>query len=267
VKDLSLSEITPAFAKDLLFYLKGERKFSHNYAAKMVQAIKRVLQYAFDSEYIKRNPLATIKLKLEKPKEIIHLEEHELEKLEHLQLASESLKRVLDVFIFCCFSGLAYVDVAALHPTHFKVDKNGTPFIIMKRGKTGTTSYIPLFPQAIQILNKYESDPDCIAAGKLLPVLTNQKMNTYLKEIAFVAGLKPCLTMHVARKSFAMFLLNNGIAIESVSTILGHSKIQVTQSHYAKIKVDTIAKDFKEFAARKGLSAGETLKMSTDGRV
>ena len=151
------------------------------------------------------------------------------------QLATERLTQVRDIFLFCCFTGLAYVDVKNLRKIDIVTGVDGEQWITIKRQKTDTPSRIPLLPAASALLGLYEKNPACINTGKLLPVLSNQKMNSYLKEIADFCGIQKLLTFHIARHTFATTVtLLNGVPIESVSKMLGHTNIQTTQ-HYAKI--------------------------------
>ncbi len=246
-RDLQLRDIKPVIGTDALHFFKGVKRYSHNHTLKIIGIIKRVLQYAYESEYISRNPLATFRARNEKATEIVHLEEHELLKLKEYTFASDRLARVRDCFVFACYTGLAYTDLFNLQPSHFKQDASGRQWIIIDRQKSGVTSYIPLFPGALQILEKYRLDLECMNHGQMLPVISNQKYNAFLKEIAAILGFKQKLTTHVGRKTFAMLLVNNGMAIESVSAILGHTSIKMTQNHYARVKQTKVATDFDKF--------------------
>lgn len=149
-------------------------------------------------------------------------------------LASERLAQVRDVFLFC-YTGLAYVDVKNLKRGDIVTGIDGEKWISIKRQKTNVPSRIPLLPAASTILNQYQNNRICLNTGMLLPVSSNQKMNSYLKEIADFCGIQKQITFHTARHTFATTVtLLNGIPIESVSKILGHTNIQTTQ-HYAKI--------------------------------
>lgn len=140
-----------------------------------------------------------------------------------------------DIFLFSCYTGLAYADVKKLKRSEIVIGVDGKEWISTSRQKTDTASNIPLLPQAIRLMNKYKDHPQCADEDLLLPVLSNQKMNTYLKEIADACGIKKELTFHIARHTFATTVtLANGVSIESVSKMLGHTNIKTTQ-HYAKI--------------------------------
>lgn len=151
------------------------------------------------------------------------------------QLATERLTQVRDIFLFCCFTGLAYVDVKNLRKIDVVTGRDGEQWIAIKRQKTDTPSRIPLLPTASAILKKYEHHRTCLNTRMMLPVMSNQKTNSYLKEIADFCGIQKLLTFHIARHTFATNVtLLNGVPIESVSKMLGHTNIQTTQ-HYAKI--------------------------------
>ena len=145
------------------------------------------------------------------------------------------LGQVRDIFIFSCFTGLAYADVKKLNKDHVVIGIDGERWIKTFRIKTDTRSNIPILPMAEAVLDKYKEDPFVVSSGLLLPVLSNQKMNAYLKEIADVCKIKKNLTFHLARHTFATTVtLTNGVPIESVSKMLGHKSLKATQ-HYAKI--------------------------------
>jgi len=147
----------------------------------------------------------------------------------------ERLELVKDIFLFSCYTGLAYVDVGNLKKTQIVSGIDNEKWIITKRQKTGTPQRIPLLAQALKIMKKYEGHKKCIDNNAVLPVLTNQKMNSYLKEIADTCGITKNLTFHIARHTFATTItLCNGVPLETVSHMLGHKRITQTQ-HYAKI--------------------------------
>ncbi len=162
-----------------------------------------------------------------------YLSKEELQQIAEKRFVSERLGQVRDVFLFCCFTGLAYIDVFQLKTSHISNGNDGERWIITNRQKTKTRSAIPLLPTAVEIINKYASNLVCLNKGTLLPVPSNQKMNEFLKEIADLCGITKKLTSHIARHTFATTVtLSNGVPIESVSKMLGHTNIRTTQ-HYA----------------------------------
>ena len=160
------------------------------------------------------------------------------------------MEAVRDIFIFSCFSGLAYIDIANLKASDI-VSMNGQAWIVTSRHKTGISCNIPLLDIPQRILKKYEGKDK---KGRLLPILSNQKMNAYLKEIADVCGIEKNLTCHVARHTFATMILNMGASMESVSKMLGHTNIKTTQI-YARITNQKVARDMMAVASQiKGMS-------------
>lgn len=159
-----------------------------------------------------------------------------------------------DIFLFSCFTGLAYADVAKLKRTEITIGIDGEKWIFTKRTKNDSPSRIPLLPICLEILDKYKEHPKCCNKGLLLPVLSNQKMNSYLKEIADVCGIPKELTFHIARHTFATTVtLSNGVPIESVSKMLGHKNLRTTQ-HYAKILDRKVSDDMKALRNRLALA-------------
>jgi integrase len=145
------------------------------------------------------------------------------------------MSQVRDIFIFCCYTGLAYADVEKLTRDEITTGIDSEKWIWTSRQKTDSATRIPLLPPALEILDRYKDDPQCLNKNRLLPVLSNQKMNTYLKEISDACDIKKKMTFHTARHTFATTVtLTNGVPIETVSKMLGHRNLKTTQ-HYAKI--------------------------------
>ena len=163
------------------------------------------------------------------------------------KITSKRLEQIRDVFVFSCFTGLAYCDAQALTPEHIITGPNNSHWIRTHRKKTSTPVDVPLLEIPLQILAKYEG---CNANGKLLPIPTNQKCNDYLKEIAALCGIEKRLTFHLARHTFATTVtLTNGVPIESVSKMLGHRSLKTTQV-YAKIVHNKLAEDMSKWSDR-----------------
>jgi site-specific recombinase XerD len=173
----------------------------------------------------------------------VYLTEEEIQTIINKDFKIERVAMVRDIFVFSCFTGLAYIDVKQLTKNNISLGIDGDKWIFKNRQKTDTTSKIPLLPMAQEIINKYENHPVCINEDRLLPILSNQKMNAYLKEIADVCGIKKELTFHIARHTFATTItLSNGVPLETVSKMLGHTSLKTTQ-HYAKILDKKISED------------------------
>jgi integrase len=155
--------------------------------------------------------------------------------IEQKKINVERVKQVRDIFIFCCYTGLAYVDIKKLKPAEIGVGDDGKQWIFTNRHKTGTAVHLPLLPAGKEILEAYKDHPYCQYHDVVFPVLANQRMNSYLKEIADICGITKTLTFHMARHTFATTIaLSNGVPIETVSKMLGHNSIKTTQ-HYAKV--------------------------------
>jgi site-specific recombinase XerD len=175
-----------------------------------------------------------------------YLNAEELALMASKKLVSDRVRQVRDIFLFSCYTGLAYADVKKLKRSELVTGLDGQKWIYTSRQKTDTDSRIPLLPQALRLLVQYEDHPQCVNDGLLLPVLSNQKMNSYLKEIADACGITKELTYHIARHTFATTItLANGVSIESVSKMLGHTNIKTTQ-HYAKILDAKVSADMNQ---------------------
>jgi site-specific recombinase XerD len=204
---------------------------------------KKIVRIAYANGWINKDPFANWKVRL-KTVEREFLTQEELQQLMDTEFQAERLEHERDVFVFCCFTGLAYADVKKLTHDDFVIGIDRELWINTKRTKTKTKSNIPVLPTAMMILEKYEDSPHLIKE-KVLPVLTNQKMNAYLKEIADLSGVKKNLTTHLARHTFATTVtLSNGVSIESVSKMLGHKNLRTTQ-HYAKILNRKVSEDMQ----------------------
>jgi site-specific recombinase XerD len=194
--------------------------------------------------WLTKDPFANYKAKV---KEVVRefLTEQEIQSLMEKEFVSERLELVRDIFIFSCFTGLAYIDVKQLSKDNIVLGIDGDKWINKNRQKTDTSSRIPILPTAQFIIDKYANHPVCVNEDKLLPIFSNQKMNAYLKEIATVCGINKELTFHIARHTFATTVtLSNGVPIETVSKMLGHTNLKTTQ-HYAKILDKKISEDMK----------------------
>lgn len=224
--DLVLQNIKFIFLEDLDYYLKTERRQSQSTINKHIQRVRKIIKLAILEGFIDKDPFVFYRPK-RTTKELIFLTSEELKLIETHQLRQKKLVIVKDLFIFCCYTGLAYADMSELNTKHIQVGFDGNEWIEMSRKKTKSKISIPLLPKPRDILLKYNNK---------LPKISNQKFNSYLKEIADIIGINKNLTHHIARKTFAStVLLYNGVPMEVVSELLGHSKITITQEHYAKV--------------------------------
>lgn len=241
VSDIPIKDIDLKFISGFEYYLKTERNCSHNTAVKYITNFKKIVRIAYANDWIKKDPFLNWKARL-KTVDREFLSKDEIQRIMAKEFSVQRLEQVRDMFIFSCFTGLAYIDVKALTSNHVVRGIDGSKWIKTKRQKTNTASNIPLLPIAEDIINKYKEDR-LQTKDKLLPVLSNQKMNAYLKEIADLCGIQKNLTFHLARHTFATTVtLTNGVPIETVSKMLGHTSLKTTQ-HYAKILDRKVSED------------------------
>jgi site-specific recombinase XerD len=243
--DMDIRKLNYEFISQYAFWLKSVRKCQHNSAMKYLNYFKKTVLLCVKYGWLKSDPFAGYNLnrkEVEKP----YLTEEELERVATKSLCSSRLSNVRDIFVFCCYTGLAYIDAKQLKRSELVRGFDGEQWIVKNRQKTDSSSRIPLLPAALRILEKYEDDPQCQIKNVVLPVLTNQKMNEYLKEIAERCDIEKLLTFHAARHTFATTVtLSNGVPMETVSKMLGHKNLRQTQ-HYAKIVDAKIAYDMKQ---------------------
>ena len=240
--DIMLAELDGQFIRDFDFWLKTEKHCQNNSALKHLKNLKKVVRIALTNDWIKKDPFYGIHFKQEEVN-VEFLSREELDILMNKEFAIKRLEQVRDIFVFCCFTALAFVDVQQLSREHLIKDNNGALWIRKARQKTNQMCNIPVLTIPQRILRKYEDNAECIKKGVLLPVISNQRMNAYLKEIADVCGIAKRLTTHVARHTAAtVVFLANDVSMENVSKILGHSNIRTTQ-HYARILDSSIIRD------------------------
>ncbi|WP_203296423.1 site-specific integrase [Luteirhabdus pelagi] len=240
--DIPVKDVDHKFITGLEYYLKTTRKCAHNSAIKYITNFKKIIRIAHANDWIDKDPFLHWKAKL-KTVEREFLTEAEIQKIIDLNFRVQRLEYVRDIFIFCCFTGLAYADVKKLSYNDIVVGMDGEEWIKTKRTKTDTRSNIPILPIAKMIMDKYKDSEQLKEKNLVLPVLSNQKMNSYIKEIADRAGIMKNLTFHLARHTFATTVtLSNGVPIESVSKMLGHTNLKTTQ-HYAKILDMKVGRD------------------------
>ncbi|MDE3183956.1 MAG: tyrosine-type recombinase/integrase [Bacteroidota bacterium] len=210
------------------------RKCNHNTTMKYIRNFRKIINECIKRGWLSQDPFVRFQMSLHEVK-ITPLSKIELKAISEKKFSIERLEQVKDIFLFCCYTGLAYADIQKLKRTDISLGVDGQRWIFTSRKKTETPSRIPLLPFAEIIMEKYKENIKCIYNNRLLPILSNQKMNGYLKEIADICGIKKRLTFHIARHTFATTItLNNGVPIETVSKMLGHKNLRTTQ-HYAKI--------------------------------
>ncbi len=235
VADIPLKEVTSGMLDDFEHFLRMKKSCANNAAVRYLRCVKNVLQYALAHKWITDDPFFGKKYQRTYA-ERQFLTEKELASIISLDLKDiPRLEVVRDTFVFCCFTGLAFCDVKTLKKTDITEDSGGCTWIRKPREKTGELSVIPLLDVPRQIAEKYADNSVVVSTGVVIPVITNQKMNAYLKEIADLAKIPKLLTTHVARHTFATMSLCNDVSIEVISKMLGHSDIKTTQI-YAKMQ-------------------------------
>lgn len=226
--DIYLRELNPSFIQSFHIFLKTDKGMSQNSATKHLKLLKKIVNIAVANSYIAFNPFATYKVERE-PVEVEFLNEEELRRIINFDTPLPRLERAKDMFLFGCFTGLAYIDIKTLAPEHLEKDNAGRMWIKKRRVKTGVLSRIPLLPIAKLILDKYKG------GNKLLPIQDPADINKYLKDIAILCNINKRICFHTSRHTFASTVtLSNNISLEVVSKMLGHTNTRMT-SHYAKL--------------------------------
>jgi integrase len=248
VSDLELKKVNHEFITEYDFYLRSVRKCNNNSAIKYMKNFGKIIRICLSNEWMSFNPFLNYKNKV-KPVERVCLNEEDMEKIARKPMVSERLEQVRDIFLFCCFTGLSYIDVKQLRETDIVLGIDREYWISIKRQKTNVPSRIPLLPRAILLIERYKNHAARQVTGMIFPVCSNQKMNSYLKEISDVCGIRKLITFHIARHTFATTVtMLKGVPIESVSKMLGHTNIRTTQ-HYAKILDIKVGADMAKLKA------------------
>ena len=239
LKDLEIKKVNHRFVKDFETYLLTNTKRSNNGVIKILQSLKKITLEARALGYISKDPFALIKFK-KTPYERGYLTNTELKKIEEIEL-SPRLDRARDMFVFSCYSGLAFIDAKSLLKKDIQIGQDGGQWIQTKRQKTNQKCDIPLLKEPLKILDKYKE----VNGDYVFKRISNQKINEYLKEIAALCEIDKRVSFHLARHTFATTVtLNNNVPIETVSKVMGHSKISTTQI-YAKILQSKVGKDLR----------------------
>ena len=241
-EDLPVQDVDLKFITRFEYFMKSVKDCNHNSSLKYINNFKKIIRMGVANGWIERDPFYNYKVKFKwVDREFLSFEE--LQRLVDLEIRWPRIDIVRDMFVFCCYTGLAYIDVQKLNQDNLVKNINGGLWIEAKRTKTNAKFSIPLLPTALAVLEKYHDHPKVISRECVLPVLSNQKSNAYLKEIADLCGIKKNLTTHLARHTFATTVtLSNGVPIETVGKMLGHKNLRTTQ-HYAKIINEKVADD------------------------
>lgn len=253
VKDMPYREITTVFIQNFYQFLRSKYKSGNNNAMKTIQHLRAIFFYIKNIGEYFPDPFANFKISFEK-KERSFLTKAELIALYNKKLPSERLERVRDIFLFCSYTGLSYSDFQNLTKEKIRTNIDGHLWIMATRNKTGVPYKVRLLDIPIAILKKYEYLQEY---GELLPIISNQKMNEYLSEITNICGINKRITSHSARHTFGTLCLTEGMSIESVSKLLGHTKIRTTQI-YAQITDQKLSNEMDKLA--KKLNIASSLK-------
>lgn len=253
--DISLDELNYRFILDFENFLINYESVDHhkslnnNGVMKHMERLRKIVNMAVMMDLLEKDPFSKYKLHFDKV-ERGHLTKEELKILSKKSFKIERLQSVLDMFLFSCHTGLAYIDIFNLTQENIVKGIDGRDWLMTNRQKTNTTVRVPLLPEAVQLIKKYKDHPVALAKGTLFPVVSNQRMNGYLKEIAEICGINKNFTFHLARHTFATTVtLSNGVPIESVSKMLGHTSIRTTQI-YAKVVEHKLSEDMQNLRER-----------------
>lgn len=244
--DIPLENINKRLLDRFYLWNRSTYKVCNNTAIHFMHKFSTVYKMAWDNGWVQGNPFHQLKLKKDKA-DRAYLTIDELERMANKEFSSERLERMRDIFLFCCYTGLSYIDVKTLTTDNLVRKPDGKMWIVTKRTKTEVPVHVPLLDVALRLIEKYEP----MRKGNLVfPVYSNQKSNDYLKEIAALCNIDKDVTFHVARHTFATTItLDNGVPIESVSKMLGHTNVQTTQI-YARITDRKVGGDMANLAMK-----------------
>ena len=254
-KDISLTELNYKFILDFETFLSKHKPKDHqkplhnNGIMKHIERLCKMVNMAITMDWLAKDPFAKYKQHFDKV-ERFFLTKEELSTIEKKNFTIERLQVVKDLFLFSCYTGLAYIDTMNLTEANIVKGIDGELWLTTNRQKTNTCVRVPLLPQAQDLIARYKDHHKAINYGTLFPVISNQKMNAYLKEIADVCNINKAITFHIARHTFATTVtLSNGVPIESVSKMLGHTTIRTTQV-YAKVVEHKLSEDMQNLKKR-----------------
>lgn len=253
--DIYLSSLNYKFLIDFEYFLRKyspddyHKSMENKTVMKHIERLRKMIKMAIRYERLEKDPFISFQQKFHRV-ERGFLSEDELKRIEEKEFSIPRLQYVKDLFVFGCYTGLAYIDVIQLSPENIQIGIDRQFWLFTNRVKTDNPVKIPILPVAMNIINKYKTDLKAIVQNRLFPNISNQKLNSYLKEIADLCQISKNLTFHLARHTFATTVtLTNGVPIESVSKMLGHSKISTTQI-YAKVVEKKLGEDMEKLKER-----------------
>lgn len=236
--DISLNKLNYDFVYNFSHYILINTKCTHNGMMKHIQRLKKITNFCIKNNYITNDPFISFKIKFKKSNRV-YINNEELHILKNIKL-NKSLNKIRDIFLFACYTGLSYIDLYNLNIKNIQIGDDNLKWIFIKRHKTDIPSNVPILPPALIILNKYKTQNNI---NGIFPMISNQKTNIALKEIARLCNFNKKLTFHCARHTFATTItLTNGVPIETVSKMLGHNNIKTTQI-YARVIDSKISAD------------------------
>ena len=236
--DIFLNKINYDFIYNFSQFLLLHTECNHNGMMKHIQRFKKITNFCINNNYITNDPFAGFKISFKKSNRV-YINKQELHTLKNITL-NDSLSKVRDIFLFACYTGLSYIDLYNLSLKNIRKGYDNLQWVYVKRHKTNIPSNIPILPPAFSILKKYKKQKNI---NRIFPMISNQKMNKALKEIAHLCNFNKKLTFHSARHTFATTVtLTNGVPIETVSKMLGHNNIKTTQL-YARVIDSKISSD------------------------
>lgn len=241
--DIPLKSINLEFVKEFEHFIKTEKGCAQNATVKYLKNFKKIIRHALSNKWIDGDPFAEIHFR-QTASNREFLTEEELNKLIEKDFTIPRMEVVRDIFVFCSLTGLAFTDVQHLTPEHIFRDMDGSFWIRKTREKTDNMCNIPLLDLPLKLIQKYQSHPECIRKGVVMPVPCNQRMNSYLKEIADACGIQKTLTTHIARHTFACLAIANKVSTESIAKMLGHTDIRTTKI-YARVLDRTVADEMQ----------------------
>lgn len=255
VSDIFLHHLSYKFITDFEFFLRSyvpkdhHKKIGNNTVMKHIERLRKMINLAVKNEWLERDPFTKFRAKfIRNDREF--LSDDELFRLENKEFKTPRLEWARDLFVFSCYTGLAYCDLMKLRPHQIGLGIDGQYWIMTARKKTSISVRVPLLPKAMALIEKYKKHPRAVITGTVFPNLSNQKVNAYLKEIAEFCDIEKNLTFHLARHTFATTItLTNGVPIETVSKMLGHTSIKTTQI-YAKVIENKVSDDMSALRTR-----------------
>ena len=249
ISDIYLKQIDYQFTLGFERFLRDLPSLSNNGVMKHMERFKKLMHLSEDLDWIEKNPTKRFKLRFHHV-DMVYLSKAELQKIKEKKFKRSTLSINRDIFVFCCYTGLPYGDVLELKKKHIQIGIDGKKWIYTRRMKTNTLLRIPLLEEAERILEKYKEHPRVSNSDILLPVYSNQKTNQYLREITKAVKINKELSFHAARHTFATTVtLANGVPIETVSKLLGHTKLSTTQI-YARVIDSKISNDMDKLRGK-----------------